>query len=211
MSLTSRFRIPVVLAVTALAACGGGNDTSLADTALGNTAGGSVATDSAAAMGTTSPTTGTLTDPQILALSAAAHQAEIDMSKVAQEQATNAQIKQFAEMMIRDHQRLLDEGNQLAQQANITPAAPANDSTARMLGQMLEGLRAARGAKVDTLYAANQVRAHQNTLEMLQQAQGQATNPQLKQSIERTIPIVQQHLDRAKQLPAANAAQPPQP
>ena len=59
-----------------------------------------------------------------------------------------------------------------------------------------------RGAAFDRFYIDHAVMHHQQVLATAQAAVGATQNAELKAMIEKAAPIVQQHLDRAKQVQA---------
>ena len=59
---------------------------------------------------------------------------------------------------------------------------------------------AAKGAAFDKAYMDAQVAAHQKALNDLQSFSGSAPDPDLKALIDKAIPKVKEHLDKAQQL-----------
>ena len=55
-------------------------------------------------------------------------------------------------------------------------------------------------AAFDRAYMTGQVQAHQQTLTELQSYQGMVQTPALRAMIEKAIPAVQQHLERAQRI-----------
>jgi putative membrane protein len=82
----------------------------------------------------------------------------------------------------------------------VTPQPPTQaQSMKAMVDSATTALNnAAKGAGFDRQYIDLQVQAHQQTLTDLQRFQTQAQNADLKSLIEKAIPKVQQHLQRAK-------------
>ncbi|HEY0971967.1 MAG TPA: DUF4142 domain-containing protein [Gemmatimonadales bacterium] len=183
-----------------LAACGGDTDTAAGDTAMvGGTAG--AMTDTGVAPGAAGAAVGAMSDEQIMSRIGSANGIEIASSEIARDKATNADVKQFARDMVDEHQRLQGQADSLATQLNITPAPPAPDSLVDALEEARNRLTGqAAGAEFDRMYMDMQVQAHQNTLDLLNQASNATQNAELRTLIQNTIPVVQQHLDRARQI-----------
>jgi putative membrane protein len=115
-------------------ACSGRNGNNR-DTATAATSGGEVARSDSAATATapggagataasTTPTpTGSMRitggDPEILQVLAVVDQAEIQDGQLAQRQARNAQVKQFARTLVNEHTKSLQQDRQIAKSANI--------------------------------------------------------------------------------------------
>jgi putative membrane protein len=66
--------------------------------------------------------------------------------------------------------------------------------------QMMEQVRNQQGAAFDSAFVNAQVRGHQQVLDMLQRAQGQAQNSGVQQHLTAATKEVQTHLERAQQL-----------
>jgi putative membrane protein len=144
-----------------------------------------------------------MTDPNIVAMVSMSNAAEIQAGEAAQRKATNAQVKAFAADMVREHRAMQKMADSLAQantQLAPQPAAAA-DSAQNAMKAASDSLTAApRGAEFDRMYMAQQVAAHQKTLQDLNNFQTMAQDQNLRTMIQGAIPKVQQHLDRARQI-----------
>ena len=181
--------------VFALAACAADNDVDDANDSLAAAA--APATDSAA--GTTTVGTTTMTEANVFAALSAANAAEVEHSKVAVDKATNADVKAFAQMMIDEHTAMAKQGDELAVRLNDTPAP--NDVANGLRDEStkdVNDLTAKTGSDFDNEYIDEQIDMHQETLDLLDRLDDNATNADLKAMIEQAKPKVQQHLDRAK-------------
>jgi putative membrane protein len=205
MQKLTRYYSTVALgAALALAgACGKGDDHAT-DSATGESAAAATpAADSTAMANPAAP--GAMTAPNALAMIGLSNAAEIGTSKIAQEKATSAEVRDFAKMMVEHHEAMQKEADELATKANLVPAPPAQAEQKRAAGdQMVQQLNStAKGAEFDRAYVEGQVQAHQQTLTELQQLQTQVTdNADVKALIDKAIPKVQEHLDRAQKLQA---------
>ena len=63
------------------------------------------------------------TDPQIAHIAATAHSIDIDRGKFALKHTKNAEVKQFAEQMVQDHQAGLKEAQNLCKKLGVKPAS----------------------------------------------------------------------------------------
>ena len=205
MQKLTRYYSTVALgAALALAgACGKGDDHAT-DSATGESAAAATpTTDSTAMANMAAP--GAMTAPNALSLIGLSNAAEIGTSRIAQEKATSGDVRDFAKMMVEHHQEMQKEADELATKANLVPAPPAQAEQKRAEGdQMVQQLNStAKGAEFDRAYVEGQVKAHQQTLAELQQLQTQVTdNADVKALIDKAIPKVQEHLDRAQKLQA---------
>jgi putative membrane protein len=180
------------------AACGGGDADG--DSAMGDTMN---ATGIGAAPGDTMGAAGAggaMGDPMIVGQMSGANAAEIAAGQAAQEKAQNADVRQFAQMMVTEHQAMQAQVDSVVTQTNMQ-RAPVPDSLGRHLEEGRQRLTGqAAGAEFDRMYMDMQVTDHQNTLNALNAARGAAQSAELRTVIEAAIPKVQQHLDRAQQI-----------
>jgi putative membrane protein len=201
-----RYRSTIALgAALALAGACGKNDAAsdsaaTSDSAAAATNSAAMPADSAAMGGAAAP--GAMTSPNALAMIGLSNGAEIQTSQIAEQKATNGEVRDFAKQMIKDHQDMQKEADELATKANLTPTPPPQADQKRAAGdQMVQQLNStAKGADFDRAYIEGQVQAHQQTLAELQQLQTSVDNADLKALIQKAIPKVQEHLDHAQKL-----------
>ncbi len=192
-------RIPVALAcaATLIAGCSKGDSAS----------NGAAVTDSnaAATSGAPAPTPAApaMTDGNILATLDQANIADSTTGAMAAARGMNPELKAYGRDMMRDHHALRAGGRALATKVNISPAMPAGDVASARDAAVADSMAAMpRGAAFDRFYIDHAVMHHQQVLATAQAAVGATQNAELKAMIEKAAPIVQQHLDRAKQVQA---------
>jgi putative membrane protein len=141
-------------------------------------------------------------DPQIVGVVTAADQIDIDTAKLALKKSGNDQVKQFAQQMIDDHTKLQNSVNDLGKKLNVTPApSDISKSLKSASATEMKKLQGLKGKAFDTEYINNEVAYHQQVLD----AAGKvlipnAQNADLKSALEGAAPLLQGHLDHAKQL-----------
>ena len=198
--------VMVMSSALMVGACGGGDDNAADSSAVGGSA--AAATGTVGAMGDTGAAAGmgtaggTMTEPNIMSMIGLSNAAEIQTSQIAQDKATDAEVKTFARDMIREHQAMQKGADSLAAANNMQPQSPPQgDQKQQMVNQMTQQLQStAKGAEFDRAYMTGQVQAHQQTLSELQSYQGMVQTPALRAMIEKAIPAVQQHLERAQRI-----------
>ena len=83
----------------------------------------------------TTPSTGDMssgwTDANVVDVLTVANQGEFDYSQIGVDKATNQSVKQFAELMVKDHGTMLDAVKSLASKLNVTPAGIAERKSRR--------------------------------------------------------------------------------
>ena len=98
-----------------------------------------------------------------------ANQGEVDYSQMGVEKATNPSVKQFAQLMVKDHGTMLDGVKSLGDQVNVTPAA--NDKVNDLQKENQKDIADLNGKKVgkdfDKEFMEEQVDMHQETLDLL--------------------------------------------
>ncbi len=194
-----RYRFAAVALMFGLLACGdrpGRDETGTAGSAsVGDTT--AVETDTAGTAGGAAD----LTDANIVALLDHANAADSGAGALAAKKATNADVKQFAKMMMADHHQLRQQGQDLAKKLGVTPEPPANDPVTALEQQETQALQAAaKGADFDRTYIQQEIAAHQAVLDLAKQAHDSADNAELKALIEKAQPLIENHLKQAQEI-----------
>ncbi|MDB5744680.1 MAG: hypothetical protein JWR68_2995 [Polaromonas sp.] len=134
-------------------------------------------------------------DSKMMADLAHANLAEIETGKMALEKSQNEQVKKFAQQMIDDHTAAQKELQTLAQSKGVT----LPDSTDMQHKTLATAMKAMTGDTFDSQYMKRVgVNDHQRTLQLLQKAQKNAKDPDLKAMATKMMPTVQHHLEMAQ-------------
>jgi putative membrane protein len=152
----------------------------------------------------TSPATGP-TDAQIAMIVVTADNVDIAGGKLAAQKASNPKVKEFAELMIRDHTSVNNQATQLAKKLNITPEESSTSKSLKADGAAsLSKLRKLSGADFDKAYLDNEVTYHDTVIKALDDTLiPNAKNAELKALLESGKPIFVSHLNHAKELQAS--------
>lgn len=135
-------------------------------------------------------------DSKMMADLAHANIAEIETGKMALEKSKNEEVRKFAQHMIDDHTSALKELQTLAQAKGVT----LPDGTDMKHKTMAAALKVMTGNSFDSQYMKRAgVGDHQQTIELLQKAQKNAKDPELKAMAVKMLPTVQAHLKMAQQ------------
>src|SRR3712207_3674253 len=70
-----------------------------------------------------------VTDPQIAAIVVTANQVDIDAGKLAQANASSAQIKEFAQRMVTDHSAVNQSATELVTRLRVKPESNATSAS----------------------------------------------------------------------------------
>lgn len=127
-------------------------------------------------------------------------QYEIQAGRVALQQAQDPRVRQFAQMMIRDHTRTSDELRTAVVRSGREPPQEAVNGDLVML---LSALQSLRGADFDKAYVTQQVVAHHGALATQQGYAQRGDDPGVRQVARSAVPIITQHLQMAEQLKAS--------
>lgn len=157
-------------------------------------------------LATTPPATATVptvdaawTDANVVDVLTVANQGEIDYSQIAVDKATNASVKEFAQLMVKDHGTMLESVTSLASRLGVTPASNEKVNDLKEENQKdINDLNAKTGKDFDKEFMDEQIDMHQETLDLLTDLDGRTTNADLKAAIAEAKPKVQAHLDQAK-------------
>ncbi|MFY0729890.1 DUF4142 domain-containing protein [Pseudomonas sp. NFX15] len=131
--------------------------------------------------------------------------AEVEASRLALEKSASADIKAFANMMISDHSKANDELAALAKKNDIE----VPDSTT-LVKQAKEKILDMRDESFDAAYANNQVKAHEETIELFKKEANTVTDDRVKGAVDlkgfaqKMLPALEKHLAMAKKLQAAH-------
>ncbi|WP_427184272.1 DUF4142 domain-containing protein [Bordetella bronchialis] len=123
--------------------------------------------------------------------------AEIEGSKLAQTKSSNADVKQFADQMIKDHGKANEELMALAKQKGYTPP----DKPSMMQRTEIKALSVTDGTTFDKMYVSRiGVSAHEDTVKLFQKAASEAKDADIKAWASKTLPTLQHHLEMAQAL-----------
>jgi putative membrane protein len=129
--------------------------------------------------------------------------AEVEAAKLAKEKGTAADVKTFADMMIKDHTAANQKLKALADSKKIDVS-----DDAMLLDKAKAMILELRGAKsFDQAYANNQVKAHEATIEIFEEEIKDGKDAELKAFATETLPKLKAHLEMAKKLAAAHGGE----
>lgn len=122
--------------------------------------------------------------------------AEVQLGKLAAEKGGSPDVKSFGQMMVDDHSKANDQLKSVAEKQNITlptTLAPKDQS----LYDKLQGMS---GADFDKTYVKAMVKDHQEDVKEFQKESQKGKNEEIKQFAATTLPVLQTHLDKIKQI-----------
>ena len=142
------------------------------------------------------------TDPQIAMIAVTADTVDIDAGKLAASKSSNPKVKEFANLMVRDHTSVNKKATDLAKKLKLTPEESDTSRSLKSNGDAnLEKLRGLSGAEFDKAYIDNEVTYHESVAKVVDETLiPNAKNADLKSLLESAKPIFASHLSHAKEL-----------
>ncbi len=143
---------------------------------------------------------GKLTDANIAAIVVGANKIDISAAKLALDQSTNGEIKEFAQRMATDHQAVLDSAVKLVTRLGVDPQ---NNDLVHALGkQSMEHeakLKTLSGGEFDKAYIDHEVAYHEAVIGVIKdQLIPGADNGELKDMLISVVPAFEAHLAHSK-------------
>ena len=141
-------------------------------------------------------------DAQIAQIVVTADSVDVDYGNLAVKKTKNAEVKAFAETMIRDHTAVNAKASALAKKLGMTPEASDTSRSLKSDGEKeIAKLKGIYGAEFDKAYIDNEVAYHESVIGALDKILlPNAKNPELKALLESGKPIFESHLEHAKTL-----------
>lgn len=117
---------------------------------------------------------------------------EMEAARLAQEKAQGKEVKEYAAMMMTDHQKAHEELKALAGRKNITiPARLGNDEQ-----KEIDELAQLTGIEFDKKYVDLMVEDHEDDVKLFEKASKDSDDADLKAFAAKTLPTLQKHLER---------------
>ena len=153
----------------------------------------------------TAPAVAAPNDAQIAQIVLTADSVDVDYGNLAVKKTKNAEVKAFAETMIRDHTAVNAQAIALAKKLGMTPEPSDTSKSLKSDGEKeMAKLKAMRGAEFDKAYIDNEVAYHESVIGALDKVLlPNAKNAELKSLLESGRPIFVSHLNHAKELQAS--------
>ena len=126
---------------------------------------------------------------------AQSNQLEVEMAKMGQDKAQNEQVKDFARQLEEDHSDALDELQNVARRANLELDKQEDAARASMNDKMGN----VTGRQFDSQWISEMIDKHRQGIADFERQQATATG-ELKSFIDKTLPVMRTHLQRAEEL-----------
>jgi len=134
--------------------------------------------------------------------------AEVELGKLAEQNAQSDQVKQFGSRMVRDHGGANNELGMIAS----GKSAVLPDKLDQKHMQTRDKLAKMKGAEFDRAYMRDMVQDHDKDLKAFRQQAQSATDPDLKNFAQKMVPVIEEHdklaHDTMKSLTAVGSSHP---
>ncbi len=125
---------------------------------------------------------------------------ELAAAQDALAQSRNAQVRKFAEQMLADHAKTAQALRDAAVVSGLEPPKPHVGGDQM---RFLASLQSLRGFDFDAEYARQQVLAHTSALTAMRSYAAKGSDPNLRSAAASAVPIIEHHLEMARQLKQA--------
>ena len=141
-------------------------------------------------------------DAKIVANALANDSTEITLTKNALSRIKESKVKDYANMLIDDHEKDAKKLTDVREGENIAKAkADMMPSVKAKVDNEMNRLQSGRsGNNFDISFLQMQIRDHQQAISRMKKAESQASNDQLKSYLKDNLSTLQKHLDKAQSL-----------
>ena len=199
-------RWSMLAAAVALAACSTKDQSAVDSTSTSTSASTTTAsTTPASAVGDSThhdstAAGGGMSDANIMAQEIGGDSAEVAIATYVRSHANDAGVKSYAALLISDHSKGEKEAKALATKLSITPQPAPQDTTSQETEHTLSRFQSLKGHDLDTAFVAHEIQDHKTDIDDAHKASAAAQNAEVKSFVEKSIPELQKHLDRAQAL-----------
>ncbi|MGV3587238.1 MAG: DUF4142 domain-containing protein [Adhaeribacter sp.] len=139
-----------------------------------------------------------LTVQEFIQRAAASDMFEITTGGLAAQKGVMADVKTFGAMLVADHTLSSTELKALATQKNVTLPNPVTLPADKQ--QKVTTLQNQNGAEFDRQFAQMQVDAHEEAIDLFEDADEDIADAQVQAFVDKTLPVLRMHLQEAKEL-----------
>jgi putative membrane protein len=142
-----------------------------------------------------------LDDPTIVAIFDAANTYDIETGSLAARKGSSTAVRDFGEMIARDHRNVRQQGRDLARSLNVTPTPPSDFALAAQHAEAMKSLRSKSGRDFDRAFLQHEVDFHNAVIDAVTKTLLPAIqNAQVKDLVTKVAPAFVAHRDRAQNI-----------
>jgi len=121
---------------------------------------------------------------------------EKDLAEKAVKNAQSADVRQYAQKLVNDHDKMNKDAMDLAKNLKIGVVT----GTSKEHKEVLAKLMTATGKDFDQKFVHHMVEGHEKAIKMFEHCSKNATNEQLRNFASQALPTLRDHLERARKL-----------
>ncbi len=142
-----------------------------------------------------------LNDPTIVAIFDAANTWDMETAGLAVRRTKSKEVREFAQMLVRDHKAVRQQGRDLAKKLHVTPTPPKNFGMAHDHAAAMRSLSKLHGAAFDRAFLTHEVAYHKAVLDAVTTTLLPALhNAEVKDMVTKVGPAFQAHMVKAQSL-----------
>lgn len=135
-----------------------------------------------------------LDDPTIVAIFDAANTADMETGALAARRGHSKEVREFGEMLERDHKAVRQLGRDLAAKLEVTPTPPADDAGAKAHAEAMRDLRGKSGTEFDRAFLRHEAAYHKAVIEAINSTLLPAIqNEEVKALVVKVAPAFEAH------------------
>jgi putative membrane protein len=121
---------------------------------------------------------------------------EVQLGTIAAQRASSSEVKQFGQMMVDEHSKANQQLMEIAAEKNIQlPRQLDSDQQ-----ETIQDFSKKSGSEFDSDYMSHMVDDHQEDIDVFKEQAEEGRDPALKQFASTTVPKLEKHLQKAKQI-----------
>jgi putative membrane protein len=140
-----------------------------------------------------------MSDQQFVDFAAQTDMLEANLGQLASSQASGQGVKDYAQMLVTDHTNDYNQLSTVAGKANLVVPKGLDAAHDRMIAPFQK----LQGAAFDHRYIQEMIAGHTKAIAVYKKEAADAQNPDLKTYANQALPVLQKHLDGAKDLAKA--------
>lgn len=121
---------------------------------------------------------------------------EVKLGQLATQKAAHADVKKFGQKMVTDHGKANQELKQIATKFNIELPKDLDEKHMEIVKKFSQ----LEGKDFDRQYMKEMVKEHEEDIKLFEQQASQGKNTELKQFASKSLPILREHLNMAKEI-----------
>jgi putative membrane protein len=137
-----------------------------------------------------------LSDEQFVQQVSAAGLAEVNLGRLAVDQASSAEVRKFGQRMIDDHTNANDELKKIADNERFTVAKEMDKKQRDLSDKLLK----MKGEEFDKAFMKHMVKDHKEAVKLFEDESKNAKDADLKEFATKTLPSLKEHLKLARKL-----------